>query len=392
MLRVVEGANRRLLREAAGLVTSGTHPITGTPTGIAAFVGWAAQGPTDSAILLRSWSEFEQQFGGLDPRFYLGYAVSHFFANGGQQAYIVRLASDGNGGASTSTAAMTGVHLLDAVPIFNLLAVPGETDPGLIAQLQAYCVGRKAFLIVDSAAGSTVTTLQAGPDSRMTGANAINAAFYFPWLNALDAQQNITRPFPPSGFVAGLYAATDASRGVWRSPAGLRANLTGQSGPVLGLTDPQIGVLSAHAVNCIRHIAQFGDVVWGDRTLAGSDQAASDWKYVSVRRLALYIESSLYEGTQWAVFEPNNAQLWAQLRSSVGAFMQALFDQGAFQGATSSQAYFAKCDAENNPQASVDQGVVNIQVGFAPLYPAEFIVIQIQQIAGQSSGNGDTRR
>jgi phage tail sheath protein FI len=367
---------------------SGTHPIAGAPTDIAAFVGWAAQGPTDGAILVRSWSDFTQQFGGFDPRFYLGYAVSHFFANGGQQAYIVRLASDGTPAASA--AVMTGVHLLDAAPIFNLLAVPGESDPGLIAQLQAYCVGRKAFLIADSAADSTFATLQNGPDSRMTGANAINSAFYFPWLNALDAQQNVTRPFPPSGFVAGIYAATDAARGVWRSPAGLRANLTGQSGPVLDLTDPQIGVLGARAINCIRHVAQFGDVVWGDRTLAGSDQAASDWKYVSVRRLALYMESSLYDGTRWVVFEPNNEQLWAQLTSSVASFMQSLFNQGAFQGSTPAQAYFVRCDAANNPQAGIDQGVVNILVGFAPLHPAEFVVIQIQQLAGQTSG--DTRR
>ena len=287
---------------------------------------------------------------------------------------------------------MAGVRLLDAVPNFSLLAVPGEADPGLITQLQAYCAGRKTFLLVDNTPGSTFATLQNGPDSRMTGANAINSAFYFPWLNALDPEQNITRPFPPSGFVAGLYAATDAARGVWRSPAGLRTNLTGQSGPVLGLTDPQVGVLSAHAVNCIRHVAQFGDVVWGDRTLGGSDQAGSPWKYVSVRRLALYIEASLYDGIQWAVFEPNNEQLWAQLRASVGAFMQTLFVQGAFQGTTPAQAYFVRCDTANNPQSSIDQGVVNILVGFAPLYPAEFVVIQIQQMAGQTGGTGDSRR
>lgn len=370
-------------------IPSGTHPIAGAPTGIAAFVGWAAQGPTNGAILLRDWLDFQQQFGTLDPRFYLGYSVSHFFANGGQQAYVVRLASDGNGSTAASAAVMTGVHLLDAVPIVNLLAVPGEADPGLIAQLQAFCAGRKTFLLVDSAPGSTFATLQNGPDSRMTGANAINSAFYFPWLNALNAQQNITRPFPPSGFVAGLYAATDASRGVWRSPAGLRANLTGESGPVLDLTDPQIGVLSALAINCIRHIAQFGDVIWGDRTLGGSDQAGSQWQYISMRRLFIYIEQSLSKGIQWAVFEPNNEQLWAQLRSSVGAFMQTLFLQGAFQGATPAQAYFVTCDAGNNPQSSVDQGVVNIQVGFAPLYPAEFIVIQIQQMAGQTGGDAN---
>ena len=375
-------------------IASGTHPIAGTPTGIAAFVGWAAQGPTDGAILVGSWSDFETQFGGFDPRFYLGYAVSHFFANGGQQAYVVRLVSDDNGGstATASAAVMTGAHLLDAVPIFNLLAAPGETDPGMIAELQAYCAGRRAFLIVDSAPGSTFATLQNGPDSLMTGANAINSALYFPWLNALDAQQNVTRPFPPSGFVAGLYAATDASRGVWRSPAGLRVSLTGQSGPVLGLTDPQIAALSAHAVNCIRHIAQFGDVVWGDRTLGSSDQAGSQWQYISVRRLFIYIEQSLSNGIQWAVFEPNNEQLWAQLRSSVGSFMQTLFIQGAFQGSTPAQAYFVRCDAGNNPQSSVDQGVVNILVGFAALRPAEFILIQIQQMAGQAGGSGDANQ
>ena len=368
-------------------IPSDTHPIAGAPTAIAAFVGWATQGPTDQAILLRSWSDFETQFGGLDPSNYLGYAVSHFFTNGGQQAYIVRILGSGN----DTAVVLAAVHRLDAVPTVNLLAVPGEADPDTIAQLQAYCVERKALLIVDNAPGSTFATLQNGPDSRMTGANAINAAFYFPWLNALDTQQNTTRPFPPSGFVAGLYAATDASRGVWRSPAGLRANLMGELGPVLDLTDPQIGVLSAHAINCIRHITQFGDVLWGDRTLAGSDPAASDWKYVSVRRLALYIEQSLYDGTQWAVFEPNNAQLWAQLLSSVGVFMQTLFVQGAFQGTTPAQAYFVKCDASNNPPSSIDQGVVNILVGFASVNPAEFILIQIQQLAGQSGGGDSTQ-
>jgi phage tail sheath protein FI len=364
------------------LATNGTHPIAGAPTSIAAFAGWAAQGPTDAAVLVSNWSDFERQFGGFDPRFYLGYAVSHFFANGGQEAYIARLVSDGGGAASATV--MTAVRLLDAVPIFNLLAVPGEADSGTVAELQAYCARRAAFLIVDSAPGSTFATLQAGPDSLMTGANAINSALYFPWLNALDPRQNITRPFPPSGFVAGLYAATDASRGVWHTPAGAGASLNGQSGPALDLTDSEAATLSTRAVNCIRHFAQIGTVVWGGRTLGGSDQVASEWKYIPVRRLALYVETSLHEGTKWAVFEPNNEQLWAQLRSSVGSFMQTLFVQGAFQGAAPEQAYFVRCDAQNNPQSSIGQGVVNILVGFAPLKPAEFIVIQIQQMAGQT--------
>jgi phage tail sheath protein FI len=124
-------------------------------------------------------------------------------------------------------------------------------------------------------------------------------------------------------------------------------------------------------------------VIWGARTLLGNDQVGSEWKYVPIRRFALFLESSLYDGTQWVVFEPNDERLWSQIRMNVGAFMQGLFLQGAFQGTTPQQAYFVKCDAENNPQLSIDQGIVNILVGFAPLYPAEFVVIQIQQMSGQ---------
>jgi uncharacterized protein len=367
---------------------SSARPIAGAPTGIAAFVGAATQGPTERAISVQSWLDFETQYGGLDPSRYLGYAVSHFFTNGGQQAYIVRLLESGNDAAGV----MAAVHRLDAVPTVNLLAVPGEADPDTIAQLQAYCVERKTFLIVDSAPGSTFATLQNGPDSRMTGANAINSAFYFPWLNALDAQQNVTRPFPPSGFVAGIYAATDAAYGVWQAPAGIGAPVIGASDPVVKLTDAENAVLNPHAVNCIRDFPRFGDVVWGARTLAGSDRTDSKFMYVSVRRLFIHIEQSLSNGTQWAEFEPNDEQLWAQLSSSVDAFMQTLFLQGVFQGATPAQAYFVTCDATNNPQTSIDQGVVNILVGFALVKPAEFILIQIQQLAGQSGGSGDTGR
>ena len=170
-----------------------------------------------------------------------------------------------------------------------------------------------------------------------------------------------------------------------RRPPASRPALTGVSGLQFNLTDLENGDLNIQAINCLREFKIYGDVVWGARTLQGNDQAGSEWKYIPIRRLALYIESSLYDGTQWVVFEPNDAPLWGQIRLNVGAFMQGLFLQGAFQGTSPSQAYFVKCDAENNPQASIDLGIVNILVGFAPLYPAEFVVIQIQQIAGQLS-------
>lgn len=530
---------------------SAVHTITGVATSIAAFAGWAPQGPTNKAVLVQSFSDFANQFGGLDSRSYLGYAVNQFFANGGQQAYIIRLVSAGSGsnkkaqtanveitvlkfdsstnpstvtitkGASggltlsaanpggwahnysiqiqprnddytrfglsviytdpntnaqtavenfqnlsldsadtqgryvvnilneqsqfvtasmdsttplkitkagsappppqpstpgiialdasqpgadgtplqpsidpktptefetalnsNPTATGPGIHFLDTVPIFNLLCVPGLVVTSTISDLQTYCVNERAFLIVDSQLKDNTTSLANGPVG-ITGSNSMNSAFYFPWVNQFDPVMNLTRPFPPSGFVAGIYAATDASRGVWKAPAGIDASLTGESGLTTVLTDQQNGNLNVNAVNCLRNFPVYGDVVWGARTLQGNDQAGSQWKYVPIRRFALFLESSLYDGTQWVVFEPNDETLWGQIRLNVGAFMQGLFLQGAFQGTTPQQAYFVKCDAENNPQSSIDQGIVNILVGFAPLFPAEFVVIQIQQMAGQ---------
>ena len=150
------------------------------------------------------------------------------------------------------------------------------------------------------------------------------------------------------------------------------------------LTDEENGELNPLGINCLRTFPASGTVVWGGRTLQGDDRLASEWKYIPIRRLTLYIEESLYRGTQWVVFEPNDEPLWASIRLNVGAFMNGLFRQGAFQGRSpASEAYFVKCDHDTNPQADIDLGRVTIQVGFAPLKPAEFVIIQIQQMAGQ---------
>ena len=309
--------------------------------------------------------------------------------NGGADGAVLVPASDQNFEIALSSKADQGVFLLDRVDIFNLLCIPGETDAPTISTLQGYCASKRAFYIVDAPELSTISGLtQTGPvgstPGPITGTHAGNSAYYFPWVQAPDPLFG-NRPslYPPCGFVAGIYAATDASRGVWKAPAGIQASLTGVSGLQYNLTDLENGDLNIQAINCLRQFKVYGDLVWGARTLQGNDQAGSEWKYIPIRRLALYIESSLYEGTQWVVFEPNDAPLWSQIRLNVGAFMQGLFLKGAFQGTSPHQAYFVKCDAENNPQASIDLGVVNILVGFAPLYPAEFVVIQIQQIAGQ---------
>ena len=188
-----------------------------------------------------------------------------------------------------------------------------------------------------------------------------------------------------AGGVAGGMARTDAQRGVWKAPAGLEATLNGVAELAVPLTDGDIGRLNPLGVNCLRALPAAGRVVWGARTMQGADRLASEWKYIPVRRTALFIEESLFRGTQWVVFEPNDEPLWAQIRLNVGAFMNTLFRQGAFQGATPREAYFVKCDKETTTQADIDVGVVNIHVGFAPLKPAEFVVIRLQQMAGQSA-------
>jgi uncharacterized protein len=289
----------------------------------------------------------------------------------------------------------SGLSLLNSVPIFNLLCVPGETDAVTISGLQTFCQNNRAFLIVDSPQNATLQNFQTtigapygtstvSPNTEALSGSAPAATYsgyYYPWVLAPDpALGNRAAPFPPCGFVAGVYAATDASRGVWKAPAGITTTLSQVLGLQTNLTDLQNGALNQIGVNCLRQFRNTGNVVWGSRTIAGADAIGSEWKYIPIRRLALFLESSLYDGTQWVVFEPNAEPLWGQIRMNVGTFMQELFLQGAFAGTTPQQAYFVKCDSDNNPDASIALGIVNITVGFAPLYPAEFVVIQITQM------------
>jgi phage tail sheath protein FI len=282
-----------------------------------------------------------------------------------------------------SRADKTGLFALETVDIFNLLCLPGVSDESLLAEAIAYCEERRAFCIVDLPA-TTDTLEEARQWKTTTSLRSKNAAAYFPQLLAADPLQNFrVRAFPASGAIAGIYARTDVQRGVWKAPAGTEAAVRGARGLAYPLTDAENGALNPLGLNSLRTFPVFGTVVWGARTLEGADQIASEWKYVPVRRTALYIEESLYRGTKWVVFEPNDEPLWAQIRLNVGAFMQSLFRQGAFQGASPREAYFVKCDKETTTQNDIDRGIVNIVVGFAPLKPAEFVVLKIQQLAGQ---------
>ena len=334
-------------------------------------------------------------------------SVAHYTAGtgnafGNQTASVA--GTDGTGLPGTAQIigdqlSFTGIYALMKVDLFNILCIPdatraaagnpGSVDPNIdpnsiYSAAVTLCEQRRAMLLVDPP--PPVNNVAAAVDWKtlQLAAHSPNGAAYFPRLRLPDPANGYQlRTFAPSGLVAGLYARIDGSRGVWKAPAGTEATLTGVQGAVYNLSDPENGVLNPLGLNCFRIFPIYGPISWGARTLVGSDAEANQWKYVPVRRLALYIEESLYRGTKWAVFEPNDAPLWASLRLNIGAFMHNLFQQGAFQGSSPTTAYLVKCDDETTTQNDIDQGVVNVLVGFAPLKPAEFVVLQIQQLAGQ---------
>ncbi|NQX02020.1 phage tail sheath family protein, partial [bacterium] len=293
-----------------------------------------------------------------------------------------------------SAALRTGVHALLKSDLFNILCIPpytidGNVDDAVLIEAATLCRERRAFLIIDapttwdeiSAAVSGVN----GIASAVGTDNARNAAVFFPRLRMPNPlRQNQLESFASCGAVAGVFARTDAQRGVWKAPAGLDAGLAGTSALTVPMTDRENGQLNPLGVNCLRAMPGTGPVIWGSRTLRGADRLAdTDWKYIPVRRLALFLEESIFRGTQWAVFEPNDEPLWSQLRMNIGGFLQTLFRQGAFQGSSPREAYFVKCDRSTTTQTDINNGIVNILIGYAPLKPAEFIILKFQQIAGQ---------
>jgi hypothetical protein len=307
-----------------------------------------------------------------------------------------------NGGALDQTAyegnkdGKTGLYALDKADLFNLLCIPpdtrdGDTPVAVFQTAMVYCKERRAMLIVDSPAAwsqnkdtAAADAKKGLPDLGLSGEAARNAAIYFPRVREADPlRDGQIDTFVPCGIIAGVMARTDTARGVWKAPAGLDAAINGIQGLNVTLNDAENGMLNPLGINCMRVFPINGRVVWGARTLRGADQLADEYKYIPVRRTALFIEESLYRGTQWVVFEPNDEPLWAQIRLNIGAFMQNLFRQGAFQGKTPAEAYFVKCDKESTTQNDINLGIVNIIVGFAPLKPAEFVIIKLQQMAGQ---------
>ena len=286
-------------------------------------------------------------------------------------------------------ASKLGLFRLEKADLFNLLVIPPFSSTTEIAKTDwdaaiSYAKERRALVLVDPPQSwATAAKVDVTPKIIAAVTRSANAALFFPRLNMVNPKRDgRVEAFAPGGAVAGVLARTDATRGVWKSAAGIDATLAGVVSLSVPLTDPENGVINQLGVNCLRSFPNTGPVVWGSRTLKGADALADQWKYLAVRRLALFLEESLYRGTQWVVFEPNDEPLWAQVRLNIGAFMQRLFQQGAFQGATAKEAYFVRCDRTTTSQADIDLGIINIVVGFAPLKPAEFVVITLQQMAG----------
>jgi hypothetical protein len=353
------------------------------PTADTAFIDFFSTGPTNTPTSITSFTAFQETFGGLDPRSEASYQIQQFFNNGGQTAVVLRIAPEPS---TKPFAPALKSALTDLTAPFNLLCVPATANLApadmhdIMLAAQTLCATRKAFYIADIPPASIVSNPSAIEAwFANTGLAAHDyAAIYYPRLNVPDAlHQNAPREIGYSGAVAGIYASTDNARGVWKAPAGTSAVIPGAT-PVFLIDDTTNGRLNSLAINSIRRFPTYGTVVWGARTTAGANTSDSEFQYVNVRRLAIYLEQSLYAGLQWVVFEPNGPALWASIRLAVTSFLMNLWQQGALQGSHSQQAFFVKCDATTMTQSDIDNGRVNIQIGFAPIRPAEFIILTIQ--------------
>jgi phage tail sheath protein FI len=281
---------------------------------------------------------------------------------------------------------------LDNVAIFNLLLVPGVSDNVVLSAALSFAERKRAFAIVDPPEQATAVP---DPKSNLPGIETVgpampesqNGALYFPYLMTTDLVSGLVMAVAPSGYVAGVYATTDSVRGVWKAPAGIATTLLGTTGPVASgvMNDPQQGVLNLLSINCLRNFVGTGTVVFGARTLVADNPAFAQSKYVPVRRMTLFIEQTLVANLKWVVFEPNDEPLWLAIKSSIEAFLLSLFNQQALQGSTPSDAFQVKVDSTTTTPADQQNGIVNIVVGVALLKPAEFVVIKISQLAGQSS-------
>ena len=371
-------------------------PIAGVATSVTAFVGYVGRGPIDKAVQVFSVEGFNREFGGLDPESVTSYAVYQYFVNGGREAWIVRTAT-GAQDLVGNRVAKTGMYALEDVSLFNILCIPAAAELTGNAPLTeeeaefvttaatAYCEERRAFLILDTPTGvDSVGEITDWVDHHLVRDE--NVGLFFPRIRIRDPL-NTSHPksVGACGTIAGLFARMDAKYGVWKAPAGSDATLDNVVDCEYALTDYENELLNSLGVNCLRSLPVSGNVCWGARTLVGNDAVASEWKYIPVRRTALFLEESISRGLRWVVLEPNDKSLWDQIRVRIGTFMHDFFLQGAFKGSTPKEAYVVKCDSETTTETDRRSGTVNVVVGFAPLRPAEFVILSLHLAAKPSA-------
>ncbi|MGO8917415.1 MAG: phage tail sheath family protein [Stellaceae bacterium] len=386
-------------------VSTGARPIEAVGTSTAAFVGTAPnpEARLDEAVAINNWSQFIKEYvveGSASTL--LAQAVFGFFQNGGRRCYCVNLAKGqpivGGGGRRK------GLELLEEIDEVNIVAAPGYTDAPSYEALLSHCEKqRNRVAILDapqevkdidqlakvgtapspskSAGKDTGNDAPKTPAGRGGGglrprvSDHGYGALYFPWITVQDPLSPRTLvDVPPSGHLAGIYARTDATRGVHKAPA--NEPIRGALNLTYRLTDEEQGELNQAGVNCLRFFPREGILVWGARTLADS---ASEWRYLNVRRLFNMIEESIVRSTRWVVFEPNDMALWKAIRRDLGAFLTMVWRDGALMGATPEEAFFVRCDAETNPPEVIDAGQVVTLIGLAPVKPAEFIIFRVGQ-------------
>lgn len=397
-------------------IDGGSKPLEAAGTAVAAFVGFTSSFPKDDLVndphgekphYVSNWSQFEASYGGFAQGLMLPYAVYGWFNNGGGGAYISRVPHTDDTEAQTpvavgadnfigSESTRKGINGLVVADEVTMVVIPDlvtatrkedgsvdlETFQGVQAAAISHCekMGDR-MAVLDSPPAMGPTTVQEWR-SETAKYDSQFAAFYYPWIKISnpfarpDNDQPKVITVPPAGHVAGIWARNDATRGVWKAPA--NEVVRGALDVDLKMTTQEQELLNPIGVNCIRPFGTRGIRIWGSRTLSSNPS----WRYVPVRRMFNFVEKTILNGTGWVVFEPNDQALWQRVKRTINAFLLGLYRQGALAGTVPGEAFYVKCDAETNPPASVDEGKLVVEIGMAPLKPAEFVIFRISQWQG----------
>jgi phage tail sheath protein FI len=365
----------------SNIVSSGNKPIASVGASTAGFLGQSSIGPVNQAILVTSWAQYQKSFGGIAEGGYLAHSVYGFFLNGGSRAYICNVGENKEGQTIEELAALikgedkgpgrrTGIQTLKSIEDISLIAAPGMTNPIIHGILADHASERgDRIAILDGIEDLGELQLHEFPRIGETA----DAALYWPWIQVFDEKEKKAVFVPPSGHVMGVISRTDTERGVHKAPA--NEVIRGALGLRYSLSRDEQALLNPRGINAIRDLDDLGIRVYGARTLSGDPE----WKYLNVRRLFQVVRQSVTQGTEWVVFEPNDEKLWGNINRNIRAYLKTLFNSGALLGKTPEEAFYVRCDSSTNPSENLDLGIVTIEIGIAPVKPAEFVQINIQQ-------------